>query len=304
MASSSSEEEMWRGSVPVCIRLGRDVARPMYAMVPRLAYARTLEGRIGRHFREVLAPKVASSEADGGSTASPSLADSQYFSAVSPSASSRGDSSDSEGGPGPSRGGRATGPLWFSETGSGAPLRWDVPLGVALDHASIGTKPSLPWELTAHFGDCPDERAPPEDEDGDFKAFFHALKQAVHLERGTARAALAMPRVDQEALWAAVTRGDRAAFCGADLDAVAAPRHVPVRLLFADGPVVQLPVAPGDGRTLGDALLAPVSAKYGSLDAATATAHGVRLPWRLPLVDAWRALHYGDHFLYVVVAPS
>ena len=34
---------------------------------------------------------------------------------------------------------------------------------------------------------------------------------------------------------------------------------------------------------------------------ATAVCHGVELPWDCALVDAWRALRCGDHFLYVAV---
>ena len=34
---------------------------------------------------------------------------------------------------------------------------------------------------------------------------------------------------------------------------------------------------------------------------ATAVCHGVALPWDCVLVDAWRALRCGDHFLYVAV---
>ena len=289
-------DEVWRGCIPVCLRSGGE-DRPLYAMVPRLAYLPTLEAQLARHFREAPAPAPAPQHDDGARA--PSLADSDYFAAVSPSARSAAAEE-------PRNERREETGLWFCD-GAGAPVPWDMPLGAALDAAALAGPVALPWELGARFRGAPADHVACEEQGCCFKAFYHALKQAVHLERGTARAALTLPRVDQEALWAALNAGDRGAFAARDLAPVDAPRHVPVRLLFRGCPPVQLPLAPvaGDGApaTLATALGPAVEARLGvAVAACVAVAHGVALPWDMELLDAWRNLHYGDHFLYLAVA--
>ncbi len=61
--------------------------------------------------------------------------------------------------------------------------------------------------------------------------------------------------------------------------------------------------APQCGSTVGEAL-GPCVRRALSIEEvrrATAVCHGVTLPWDCVLVDAWRALRCGDHFLYVAV---
>ena len=296
--------EVWRGAIPVCFRSGDE--RPMYAMVPRLAYLPMLHGRLTRHFQRDRVDEAASDVVGQGDQA-PSLEVSQYFAAVSP-ARSAGDAAEAGPASAGARGGEA---LWFTDGASGAPVAWELPLGAAHDAALLRGPVRLPWKLVAHFGGAPADHVPCDGPGECFRAFFHSLKQAVHLDRGTARAALAMPRVDQEALWKALDEGDRSAFAARDLAPSDAPRNVPVRVLFREGPLLQIPMAPSDAtagaRSLADALAPPVRAKLGAdLGDVVVTAHGVPLPWDLPLLDAWRNLHYGDRFLYLAVdrAPA
>jgi len=290
-------DEVWRGAIPVCFRLGGDAAAPpLYVMVPRLACLGAFEARLRRHWSR---HDDAADDDDGDEdratvTAPSSLADSQYF--ARPLASPTAGDSESDDGAGDD--GAAAAALWFRDPIGGAPLAWGLPAGVAFDAAGAGA--ALPWAVDVVFGAAPDEAAGVA-RGAAFAAFFHALKQAVHLERGTARLALALPRVDQEALFAAATSGDRAAYAARDVAPPDAPRRVPVRLLVAGRPVVQLPFAPGGD--LADALRAPVAAAFGDAP-ATAVAHGVALPWDLPLLDAWCHLKAADHFLYLVLRPA
>eukprot|EP00629_Pelagomonadales_sp_RCC1024_P009308 CAMPEP_0119279228 /NCGR_PEP_ID=MMETSP1329-20130426/20428_1 /TAXON_ID=114041 /ORGANISM="Genus nov. species nov., Strain RCC1024" /LENGTH=210 /DNA_ID=CAMNT_0007279763 /DNA_START=162 /DNA_END=791 /DNA_ORIENTATION=+ len=209
------EPEVWRGGVPLCFRLQGD-ARPLYVVAPRTAYLAAYETRLRRHYRDVLEPEAAPV------LQNTILAESQYFAAnrarpADDAASSSGDEADV---------------LWFSD--AGGPLRSDLPLGAVLDRASLKGPVKLPWDVAVRR-----DAAPAEHLEGGFSAFFHALKQAVHLERGTARAALGMAREHQRALWAAANAGDVGAYSEVDTAPPESPRRVPVRLLFADGPVVQ-----------------------------------------------------------------
>jgi len=292
-------DEVWRGAIPCCFRLAGDAgARPLYAMVPRLASLGSLDARLRRHFNVGF---DAAAPGDGDAAVAPmaGLADSQYFARPLARAAPEDAPADET-----EKGGGAREPLWFRPAGGGRPLRWAIPLGVAYDDAAARGGPArLPWALECVF-EKPEAAPDAVDRAGaPFRAFFHALKQAVHLERGTARSVLSLPRVAQEALFAAGRAGDRSAFARADVASRDAPRRVPVRLIFpGGGPPVQLPFPPTG--SLRDALAAPIRAAFGAADVAEAAdvvAHGVPLPWDLPLLDAWRALHAADHFLYLVV---
>ena len=109
----------------------------------------------------------------------------------------------------------------------------------------------------------------------------------------------------QRALYAACGSGDLSSY--EDLEDVD-PKRVPCRV-FVDGCATwtQLPFAAcneqGAPATVGEALGPCVCRALSINDVrrATAVCHGVELPWDCVLVDAWRALRCGDHFLYVAV---
>ena len=179
----------------------------------------------------------------------------------------------------------------------------DIPLGAALD--ALGRPAPLPIDLALHVGRPPSNIAALDASDDGFRAFVHSLKQAAHLERGTARAVLTLALARQRALYAACGSGDLSSY--EDLEDVD-PKRVPCRV-FVDGcsTWTQLPFAAcnekGAPATVGEALGPCVRRALGIDDVrgATAVCHGVALPWDCALVDAWRALRCGDHFLYVAV---
>ncbi|KAJ8603168.1 hypothetical protein CTAYLR_004606 [Chrysophaeum taylorii] len=276
------QEEVWLGSIPVCVELAGDevvgakAPRPYWAMVPRMSYLPTLAGALRTHFSD----SIAQLSYRGG------------LKRVDE------DSEGTEEEPGFSR-------VWFSAP---EPLRWQRPAGVLYDACGGG---SLPWRVVVHFSNYPRSLLDLE-EDTCERTFFHALKQAVHLETGTARAALVMPRVQQSALWKAVASGDRAAFAAADVKnespLEAPPRSVPVRLVLEAGKtVVQLPFSAYDSRgrkrTLGETLLDGDRLEFLT-DASALRAHAVDLDPDLPLIDTWKALRHADHFLYVLVSHT
>jgi hypothetical protein len=241
----------WQNCVPLRIALhGREDATPLYLLHPRIAPLAALASRLRRHFRRHLENQE---EDEAPRPYAPSLADSQYFSPLGSEAWAEADEENDDDEPA----------LWFQL--HDAVVRWDIPLGAALD--ALGRTTPLPIDLTLHFGRPPPNVAALDASDDGFRAFVHSLKQAAHLERGTARDVLTLALARQRALYAACSVGDLSKY--EDLEDVD-PKRVPCRV-FVDGcsTWAQLPFA--------------------------------ALPWDCALVDAWRALRCGDHFLYVAV---
>jgi len=274
--------EAWLGSIPVSISLAREEVVGTEApaayetMLARTTYLPTLAAELASHFGEVTTQlsyglprsEVKRVEEEGALTAAE----------------------------------KRWAPVWFSSENQ--TVGWEYPVGVSYD--LLGGE-RLPWRLVAHFSKFPDDALALVTADTCERTFFHSLKQAVHLETGTARAALGMPRVQQAALWDAVCRGDRAAFIANDVakhdsPLETPPRAVPVRLVLArDGRRLQLPHAAYDAagrkRTVRETVL-------DRFEAHAAKAHGVHLSPDLPLIDAWKALAHPDHFLYVLLLDA
>jgi hypothetical protein len=284
-----SPDLAWNSSVPLRIALdGRDDATPLYLLHPRVAPLAAIASRLRRHFRRHLEPQEMD---ESPRPYAPSLADSQYFSPLGSEAWAEADEENDDDEPA----------LWFQL--HGAVVRWDIPLGAALD--ALGRPTPLPIDLTLHIGRPPSNIAALDASDDGFRAFVHSLKQAAHLERGTARSVLTLALARQRALYAACSAGDLSSY--EDLEDVD-PKRVPCRV-FVDGcsTWTQLPFAAcnehGAPATVGEALGPCVRRALSINDVrrATAVCHGVELPWDCVLVDAWRALRCGDHFLYVAV---
>ena len=281
----------WQNTIPLRLALdGRDDATSLYLLHPRIAPLAAVASRLRRHFRRHLEPK---DEDESPRPYAPSLADSQYFSPLGSEAWAEADEENDDDEPA----------LWFQLHDH--IIRWDIPLGAALD--ALGRPAPLPIDVTLHIGRPPPNVAALDASDDGFRAFVHSLKQAAHLERGTARAVLTLALARQRALYAACGSGDLSSY--EDLEDVP-PKRVPCRV-FVDGCATwtQLPFAACNGQgapaTVGEALGPCVRRALSINDVrrATAVCHGVELPWDCVLVDAWRALRCGDHFLYVAVRP-
>ena len=288
--ASDLADDAWQSRVPLRLALdGRDDATPLYILHPRGAPLAALASRLRRHFRSHLEPK--DDESDAPRPFAPSLADSQYFSPLGSEAWAEADEENDDDEPA----------LWFQL--HDAVVRWDIPLGAALD--ALGRPTPLPVDVTLHIGRPSPNIAALDASDDGFRAFVHSLKQAAHLERGTARAVLTLALARQRALYAACSAGELSSY--EDLEDVD-PKRVPCRV-FVDGcsTWTQLPFAAcneqGAPATVGEAL-GPCICRALSINdvrRATSVCHGVELPWDCALVDAWRALRCGDHFLYVAV---
>ena len=154
-----------------------------------------------------------------------------------------------------------------------------------------------PWEASGRFKV---ELAP---RTGQLEIILRTLGAASIATLGIQAGHVTLAR--QRALFAACSAGDLSSY--EDLEDVD-PKRVPCRV-FVDGcsTWTQLPFSAcnehGAPATVGEALGPCVRRALSINDVrrATAVCHGVELPWDCVLVDAWRALRCGDHFLYVAV---
>lgn len=125
---------------------------------------------------------------------------------------------------------------WFSL--EGVPLKWHYPVGLLFDlyggadpvtsksvagdrrsypapsredhdpHDSTAhvSRESLPWRLTVHFSDWPDQDLVRLDAEGKVMhdAFINSVKEADFLRNGTAKGIMTLSKEDSSALWQAV----------------------------------------------------------------------------------------------------
>ncbi|PYH42645.1 autophagy protein 5 [Aspergillus saccharolyticus JOP 1030-1] len=161
---------------------------------------------------------------------------------------------------------------WFSF--EGVPLKWHYPIGLlydlyaGADPASKGgadtdllssaDEDPLPWRLTVHFSDWPNEELVRLDADGMVMhdAFINSVKEADFLRNGTAKGIMALSKEDSAGLWTAVREVDLGSFqriCNILLPPPNQPfRNVPIRFFLplppdSDSPslkVVQSPIPP------------------------------------------------------------
>ncbi|KAJ1445891.1 autophagy protein Apg5-domain-containing protein [Pelagophyceae sp. CCMP2097] len=296
------QRAVWSGAVPVHVRMAPNevvsalVPQPWYAMVPRVGYLPCLADELVKHFSDAIAPTPRKARLGG----------------------SYDDDDDDDGTAGAAAdddADAASRPIWFSDQGEA--LRWRLPAGVLYDRACARRgSAAAPWDIVVHFSDFP--RGPEgglcrcDGADDARRAFQHALKQAAHLQSGSARAALHASRATQAQLWAAVCAGDGAAAAACDPRPLADPRRVPLRVVL-DAPagaqseavlVVQLPTEPrcaGGQTSIGDALAEPLRRAFGCAKPVRIVAHGVDVDARTPLVDVWAVLRNPDQFIYLCV---
>lgn len=97
-------------------------------------------------------------------------------------------------------------------------MKWHYPAGLlydlyaGADPASKGADISndfLPWRLTVHFSDWPDEELVRLDPDGLVMndAFINSVKEADFLRNGTAKGIMSLSKEDSSGLWKAVEEG-------------------------------------------------------------------------------------------------
>ena len=113
---------------------------------------------------------------------------------------------------------------WFSF--EDVPLKWQYPLGLlhdlfsgaspsqapglnAQDHSpEEGVEEGLPWRLTLHFTDWPEQALVRPDAEGKMlhDAFINSVKEADFLRNGTAKGIMSLSKEDSTQMWNAVQK--------------------------------------------------------------------------------------------------
>ncbi|PWY78477.1 hypothetical protein BO94DRAFT_537664 [Aspergillus sclerotioniger CBS 115572] len=242
---------------------------------------------------------------------------------------------------------------WFSF--EGVPLKWHYPVGLlydlyaGADPASKGgadtdlastDQDPLPWCLTVHFSDWPDEELVRLDAEGVVMhdAFINSVKEADFLRNGTAKGIMTLSKEDSGGLWEAVRDVDLPSFQRISNILIPPPsqpfRNVPIRLFLPLPPdsgspslkVVQSPIPPfippasasaiiaasqsilttrgPQPQTIGSALHSLLPHLFPSRRTpvlAKPVLHGAAVPMGAPVEEVVRCSGYGDGWVYIVI---
>ncbi|EZF33023.1 hypothetical protein H109_07487 [Trichophyton interdigitale MR816] len=230
---------------------------------------------------------------------------------------------------------------WFSF--EGVPLKWHYPVGLLYDLYS-STEPALeqgddkdirypcretlPWQLTLHFQDWPDQELVGLDEQGrvmhDF--FMNSVKEADFVRNGTGKSIMTLSREDSNKLWTSIQEHSFQTFHRVNntlLPNISTPfRNVPLRIYLPVAPrsekpsikVVQSQFPPKIStesagtekqiQTIGTALHSVVPSLFPDdkdTNMATPILHGAAVPMNAPLEEMVRCAAYADGWLNIVV---
>lgn len=260
---------------------------------------------------------------------------------------------------------------WFSF--EGVPLKWHYPIGLLYDlyagaDPASKTSPgkerdsslllprkqrrsantdsdsesergdsSLPWRLTVHFNDWPEQDLVRLDDHGIVihDAFINSVKEADFLRNGTAKGIMSLSKEDSSGLWKAVEQADLSSFQRISKILLPPPsqpfRNIPIRVFLPLPPdsnspsfkVVQSPLPPfistsgqlassavgsstisTQPQTVGTALHALLPHLFPSRRIpvlAKPVLHGAVLPMSAPIEEVARSSAYGDGWVYIVV---
>ncbi|KAJ5095893.1 hypothetical protein NUU61_005249 [Penicillium alfredii] len=240
---------------------------------------------------------------------------------------------------------------WFAF--EGVPLKWHYPIGLLFDlyaGADPASKTStrgddspeaesaLPWRLTVHFSDWPDEDLVRLDADGMVMndAFINSVKEADFLRNGTAKGIMSLSKEDTFGLWKAVEGVDLPAFQRISNILLPPPsqpfRNIPIRIFLplppdAESPslkMIQSPLPPSiptasiqssqllssrsspgmQPQTVGTVLHTLLPNLFPSRRTpilAKPVLHGAVLPMSAPIEEVVRSSAYGDGWAYLVI---
>lgn len=192
--------------------------------------------------------------------------------------------------------------------------------------SSENEEPPLPWRLTLHFSDWPEQALVRPDAEGKslHDAFINSVKEADFLRNGTAKGIMSLSKDDSTQLWNAVQQHDYDKFQGISrrlLHAQGAPlRHIPLKVYLPSSPtasqpssghlrVVQslvTPTLPGsrEAQTLGAVLHTLLPSLFPSRRTpilAKAVLHGAVVPMSALTEDMMRTASYLDGWIHLGV---
>lgn len=210
---------------------------------------------------------------------------------------------------------------WFEDEITELPLRWQFFAGVLWDcHQSTTNKEvGLPWKIRLHFTSYPSSQLLELDMTSGVlttveRTFKNALKQALVLEHGNAKAALNMSKQSHQRMWDSIVNSKYSIYkpIKDDIQASTNPVILPIRLLVGvSKPCIQKKCI-DETTTLGSFLneFVPEYFERSSDNGSSIEPKMPIISWRIagiipPLstlvLDLWRTLCHPDGFLYIAV---
>ncbi|OQR94784.1 hypothetical protein THRCLA_08097 [Thraustotheca clavata] len=190
--------------------------------------------------------------------------------------------------------------IWFSV--DSRPLKWQLPFGVLYD---LYAQKKLPWEVTVHFQGYPTQQLLPWDDMSAVEAhFINNYKQAMYLLYGSTKWIMNLPQQKQGLLWQGVLKNDYQLFHSIHADVLPANeprRNIPVRIVLANEPMIQMPISASRQEllTIHDVLTYLVP----DLDISTheILVHGVTVDLEVSIEGLYKSFVYPDGFLYITL---
>jgi len=203
---------------------------------------------------------------------------------------------------------RSSSNLWIDF--KGAPLKWHHPIGILFDKLQVeelDTESALPWNLTVHFSNFPDQELVPCNSREQFESYFMScLKEADQLKHG-GRVMSSMQKKDHLQLWSGLQNDKFDQFWAINRKLMETPqneyfKHIPIRFHISDGSSVQQklikPVSEDSGTPL----------KYSDLctmyPSSKLIIQGIEPGGETPVQWLSENLSYPDNFLHIAVLPS
>jgi len=199
---------------------------------------------------------------------------------------------------------RAASKLWIDYKGT--PLKWHHPIGALFDKLKgvpLDNEQDLPWKLTVHFSDFPDQDVVPCSSREQIEAYFMScLKEADQLKHA-GRVMSSMQKKDHVQLWSGLQNDKFDQFWAINRKLMETPqsdyfKHIPIRFHLSDSSSVQQklikPVSDNDvAVTFGD-----LTALYPS---SKLILQGIEPGPETPVQWLSEHLSYPDNFLHIAV---
>lgn len=199
--------------------------------------------------------------------------------------------------------------IWFDFNGQ--PLKWHHPIGVLFD--LYGSKKFLPWNITVHFEDFPeDELIRCESKEVVESYFMSAVKEADSLKHKS-QIINSMQKKDHKQLWLGLNNDKFEQFWSVNKRLMERSgdeffKNIPFRIHQRDAPFVQNLARPvsesGEVHTLKHLLVESLPSVFASeedFEQMRIIIHGIEVPLETPL--QWLSEHFShpDNFLHIVL---
>ncbi|XP_028394715.1 autophagy protein 5-like [Dendronephthya gigantea] len=199
--------------------------------------------------------------------------------------------------------------IWFDFNGQ--PLKWHYPIGVLFD--LYGSHKLLPWNITVHFEDFPeDELIRCESKEVVESFFMSAVKEADSLKHKS-QIINSMQKKDHKQLWLGLNNDKFEQFWSVNkrlMERLGEElfKHIPFRIHQCDKVFIQKLAKPvnesGESQTLKHLMMETLPTMFSTeedFQSIKIVIHGIQPPLETPL--QWLSEHfsYPDNFLHIVL---